>query len=137
MSGKGTGEYRKGQTPSDIASRSVTPELEGMSHRPDHHLLEGLIFDSARDRLGLMDPNEGEYGLGEGGVEMTGVQDDSMDGGPLSRSVIGGSGGIGPYTDQGQTLAMAAHVLNGYRPDTQHQHQHQHQQQQHHHSNST
>jgi hypothetical protein len=31
----------------------------------------------------------------------------------------------GSYTDQAQTLAMAAHVLNGYHPEQHPQHLHQ------------
>ena len=118
MSGKGTGEYRKGQTPSDIASRSGSPE-EGMSLRPD---LDGMLFDGP-DAMMLM----AQGGNGNGNYQHPGMGD-GMGGVPFnegsSRSSGMGGGSMGStYADQAQTLAMAAQILNGYRPDQSTQHQ--------------
>jgi len=120
MSGKGTGEYRKGQTPSDIASRSGSPE-EGMSLRPD---LDGMLFDGPDAAMLLMAQSgngngNGNYhpGMGDG---MVGVP---LNEGPSRSSGMGGGSMGSSYADQAQTLAMAAQVLNGYRPDQSTQHQ--------------
>ena len=100
MSGKGTGEYRKGQTPSDIASRSGSPE-EGAGSRSDGMAFEGQDAMSA---------------LTGGAYAGNGVAGPGQDGAARSD---------GSYTDQAQTLAMAAHVLNGYHPEQHPQHLHQ------------
>jgi hypothetical protein len=100
MSGKGTGEYRKGQTPSDIASRSGSPE-EGMGSRSDG--MNALGFENQDPMTALA----GEAYVGNGKA----APDQEV----MARSDVTAAGAS--YTDQAQTLAMAAHVLNGYHPE--------------------
>ena len=108
MSGKGTGEYRKGQTPSDIASRSGSPE-DGMAQHSDH--LNALGFDEQETITALSSAayaNDGMIGSGPDGSDRPDM----------------GAAGLS-YVDQAQTLAMAAHALNGYQPEQQLQNPHQ------------
>lgn len=100
MSGKGTGEYRKGQTPSDIASRSGSPE-EGMGQRSDH--TNALGFDEQETMAALSSAAYAADGMmlpGHDGVDRADIGDGEVS-----------------YAGQAQTLAMAAHALNGYQPE--------------------
>jgi hypothetical protein len=109
LSGKGTGEYRKGQTPSDIASRSGSPD-EGIPRLHE----EGPIGMDDHEHMAVM--------MSRGYIPSMGIEFDTSSSRGEGLLLPGGAGvpappiGI-PYQDQAQTLAMAAHVLNGYRQE--------------------